>query len=264
VIDEYLTNLIIFFTGIASGFFISIASGTAGALILPCLTIIASVSIYQAIGSSLLIDAIIGITAGIIFYKKGFVELKPILIIGSIGIIFALIGSQFTSSTPEFYLTIILGIFLFVLGINFTINGVYKNLDYINSKVSFEFFRKNQTIFFVVAGIIAGFLSGFFGMGSSGLIAIILILFFGFKIRVGVGTSLFMMFFIAGSGGIGHAINNEFILEPLIFGGIGAFIGAIFGSILSYKTDEDKLSRAIGVIVTIFGLVFIIKSFYPV
>ena len=87
-------------------------------------------------------------------------------------------------------------------------------------------------------------------------------MFFGYDIRTGVGTSLFMMFFIAGAGGLGHVINNEFVLEPLIFGGIGAAIGAVLGSFYSNKLDEDRLGRVIGVIIAVFGLVFIIKSFY--
>jgi hypothetical protein len=264
VTEELLTKLIIFFTGLASGFFVSIASGTAGALIIPCLTIIVGVTIYQAIGTNLFVDAIIGLTAGIFFISKSKVEFKAVAIIGSIGIIFSLIGSQFTSSTPEFYLTIIIGLFLFILGINFAINGIYKNIDYINSKVSFNIFRNNKTFFYIIAGIIAGLVSGFFGMGSAGLIAVILILFFGYDVRVGVGTSLFMMFFIAASGGIGHAINNEYVIEPMVYGGIGAFIGALCGSFYSFKIDEEKLGRAIGIIISVFGLVFIIKSFYPV
>jgi len=248
--------------GFGSGLLVSIASGTASAFILPILTVIAGVSIYRAIGTSLFIDAIIGLIAGIIFLKKGKVEIKPIIFLGLTGVISAFIGSRFTSSTPEAWLTIVIGMILFVMGLNFLKNGIRKNIDYFENKINFDIFRNNKIIFYLLIGIPIGFMSGFMGMGSSGIVAVFLVLFFGLDLHTGIGTSLLMMMFIAFSGGLGHAIQGEIVYQPIYITGFGAVIGAIGGSIFANRINEEKMGKVIGVIISIMGTVFILKSFY--
>jgi uncharacterized membrane protein YfcA len=245
-----------------SGVFVSIASGTAGAIILPSFTIIAGYSIYLAIGSSLLIDCIIGGIAGVVFLKKGNINLDKISALVIAGVIGAFIGSRFTSDAPEYSLNLIIGIFLIFLGLNFMINGINKNINYLYSKFKFKFFRQHKIFTFSFVGAIIGLFGGFIGAGSAGFVAIILVLIYQYDIHTGVGTALFSMFFIAGSGVLGHAINNQIAYDSVALAGIGAFLGALSGSIYVNKIDEEKLGKIIGFVVTILGLLFLIKVYY--
>src|SRR4030042_3294860 len=143
--------------------------------IIPCLTIFVGYSIRQAIGTSLLIDCIIGLIAGLIFLKNAKVDLRsssPLIVTGVLG---ALIGSRFTSIAPESELNIFIGIFLLLFGLNLLINGVGRNIKYIRSKINFKFFKDHKTISFVILGFFIGLISGFSGMGSAAIIALIMI-----------------------------------------------------------------------------------------
>jgi uncharacterized membrane protein YfcA len=70
-----------------------------------------------------------------------------------------------------------------------------------------------------------------------------------------------MMFFITGSGAIGHGFIGNFIFDAALIAGLGAVIGAASGSFVANKINEDKLGRLIGGILTIIGLVLFIKLF---
>jgi uncharacterized membrane protein YfcA len=63
-----------------------------------------------------------------------------------------------------------------------------------------------------------------------------------------------MMFFIAGSGAVGHFLNNEVIISAALIAGFGAIIGAVSGSVVANKVDENKLGRLIGVIFIVLGI----------
>ena len=262
MIEQLIEEIILFIAGLGSGIFVGIASGTAASIVIPTLTVFAGYTIYQSIGTSLFVDCIIGAVAGIVFLKKGNVELKPTLVLVVTGVIGALIGSLFTSSVPEMGLNILIGAMLLFLGINFMINGVQKNIDYIEEKLSFDFIKKNRMPAFVILGLFVGFLSGFIGMGSSGTFAIILIFILGYNLHTAIGTSLVMMSFIAGIGATGHLMNDEVVLPSLVIVGTAAAIGAFIGSSFANKIDENKLGRAIGVVVTILGVAIFAKIFF--
>jgi len=263
VIDDYIGALLLLLSGFGSGVYVGISSGTAIVFMIPCLTIFIGSTIYQAIGTSLIIDCIIGGVAGLIFLKKGNVDFKPVIILCIAGIIGSFIGTFYNSNTPESFLTIFIAIFLIFIGVNLIKNGVIKNVEYINGKLNFTWFKNNKTISFIFFGLIIGFSSGFSGMGSSGAVTLVLIFIMGYDLHTSIGTALLMMFFIAGSAAIGHGIiYDNIIVNAALIAGLGAVIGATSGSILANRINEDKLGRLIGFIIMILGVLIIVKMFF--
>jgi uncharacterized membrane protein YfcA len=189
------------------------------------------------------------------------VNFKPVIILAICGTISALLGTRFTTGTPEIFLKVLIAIVLIVFGINLLKSGVKKNVEYIESKINFNWFKKNKTLSFVIFGSLIGFASGFTGMGSSGAVTLILIFIMGYDLHTSIGTSLLMMFFITGSGAIGHGFIGNFIFDAALIAGIGAVIGASSGSLIANRINEDKLGRLIGAILTVIGIIFIIKIF---
>ncbi|MCK5301050.1 MAG: sulfite exporter TauE/SafE family protein, partial [Thermoplasmatales archaeon] len=96
---------------------------------------------------------------------------------------------------------------------------------------------------------------------SSGAVTLILIFILGYNLHTAIGTSLLMMFFITGSGAIGHGFIGNFIFDVALIAGMGAVIGAASGSLIANRFDENKLGRLIGAILTIIGVIFMIKLF---
>ena len=262
VIDDYVNAFFLIMSGFGSGIYVGIASGTAEAFMIPFLTIFIGGTIYQAIGTSLVLDCIIGGVAGLIFLKKGNVDLKPVVILAFTGAIGAFIGTRFTLNAPESILGVLIAFVLVFFGINLIKNGVKKNIEYIENKLDFTWFKNNKILSFVIFGFIIGFASGFSGMGSSGAVTIILIFIMGYDLHTSIGTSLIMMFFIAGSGAVGHVIINEnIIFFAVLTAGLGAVVGATSGSFIANRIDEDKLGRLIGFIILVLGLALFFKLF---
>lgn len=108
MIDNYITTIILFIFGFGSGISVGIASGTSGSFLIPCLTIFIGHSIHRAIGTSLLVDCIIGGVAA--------------LIAGFGAIIGAISGSVVASKVDENKLGRLIGVIFIVLGIAIFLN----------------------------------------------------------------------------------------------------------------------------------------------
>ncbi|HEC88959.1 MAG: hypothetical protein DRN12_02875 [Thermoplasmata archaeon] len=260
MIEDYSTLLGLLVAGFGSGVSVGMGSGTASPIIIPILTLLISSSIHQAIGTSLFVDFIIGCTAGVLFLFHSRVNFKTVLYLGIPGLIGAIVGSRFTSSASETGLNLFLGIIVIFIGINFLVNGIQKNLDLIQNKISFEWFRENSKIFFPVSGIILGGISGFLGIGVSGIIALILIFVVQYDIHTAIGTSLLIMSFIAGAGAIGHIASREIIWTAAIFAATGASIGALSGSTFANKINSDLLGRILGGIILLLGILITVRT----
>ena len=246
--------------GFGSGVSVGMGSGTASPLIIPFLTLLMGVSIHQAIGTSLFVDFIIGCIAGVLFLFNSRVDIKTVLYLGVPGVIGAVIGSRFTSSASELGLNLFLGIIVIFIGINFLVNGIQKNLDIIQSRINFKWFRENPVLFFIVFGILLGGISGFIGIGVGGIIALVLIFVVQYDIHTAIGTSLLIMAFIAGSGAIGHILSGEITWIAAVYAASGASIGAVSGSIFANRINSDLLGRILGGIILLLGILIILRT----
>jgi len=260
VFDDQINSMITFIVGCLSGVYVGIASGTAQPFIIPLMTIIVGSSIYQAIGTNLFIDCMIGLSAGLIFLLRGHVKLKPVLLLAVTGIVFAFIGSFFSTGAREGDLKFLIAIVLIMFGIMLIRGGIKKNIELVENKVNLSKLRNHKGLSFVIFGSIIGFSSGFVGMGSSGSITILLIFIMGYDLHTAIGTSLLMMSFIAFSGMIVHGfILGDIVIQSALIAGVGALIGGVTGSTFANRINEDLLGRTIGVIITILGFVVLIE-----
>jgi len=262
VISDFLTVIVLVISGFGSGMFVGMTSGTAGSFMIPCLTIFLGYSMHQVIGTNLIIDCIIGGVAGLIFLKNGNVDLRSVGPLACTGVIGAFIGSRFTSSAPESGLHILIGATLILLGANFIVNGIQSNINFIGNRFNFNWFKENKTLSFVVFGFVVGLISGFSGMGGGALFVIIFVFVLGYELHIAIGTSLIMMFFIAGSGAIGHVFDSGVIASAVMVAGGSAAVGAVSGSLFANRINENRLGRVIGVIILVFGIVIILNMFF--
>ncbi len=256
--DDFISTVLTFLTGLGSGAYVGIASGTAEPFIIPLITVVLGSSIYHAIGSSLFVDAMIGLCAGIMFFHKGHVKIKPVILLGVAGVCCSLIGSVFSTATPESNLKILIAGVLIFFGYMLLRGGVKKNVDLIHRKLNLEPFQRHTTVSMIVFGSLIGFASGFTGMGSSGAMTIMLIFIMGYTLHQAIGTSLMLMFFIAAAGSSAHSFQGNILLNSALIAGFGAAVGATGGSLFANRIDEDKLGRTIGLIIMVIGIVFLI------
>lgn len=95
----------------------------------------------------------------------------------------------------------------------------------------------------IAIGLIAGLISGSFGVGGGIIIVPGLVLLLKFSQRLSHGTSLFAILPIAASGVIGFALHGSINLSYALLLGIGSMAGAILGTKLLAVFDNTWLSR---------------------
>ncbi len=260
MLDEHTTSILLALTGFGSGVSVGMGSGTASPLIIPFLTLLMGVSIHKAIGTSLLVDSAIGCIGGLLFLLNNRVNKETVLTLGIPGVTGAMMGGQLTSSASETGLNVFLGLIVIFIGVNFLVNGIQKNLDLIQNKIDFSWFKRNNVLFFVVFGLLLGVVSGFIGIGVGGIIALILIFVVQYDVHTAIGTSLLIMTFIAGSGAITHLYIGEVALEIAAVAIGGAAIGALTGSIFANKINSELLGRILGAIILVLGVVITLRT----
>ena len=84
----------------------------------------------------------------------------------------------------------------------------------------------------------------------------------GYDLKTGVGTSVFIMVFIAFVGAIVHILIGGTLILPLIITSISAFVGANLASKYANKIDGPKLNKIIGIFLLIYGSSLIIVYFW--
>ena len=256
---ELIIILILTGAGCGAGISVSVASGTASPLVIPLLTALIALPIHQAIGISLFVDSIIGITAGSLFYLKEHVDKLKIPLIAIPGGLGALMGSQLTTKASESSLLGIIGVILLLIGSNFAIFGIQKNIQMVNRRFSFTFFKNHEMIMMIFLGFALGIISGFLGIGVGAIVALILIFMFNRDIKVAIGTSLFVMAIITGFGVIGHGFEGVVLHWSVLPLGFGAVLGSVIGSTFANKIPEGLLGRVIGVIIIVFGMIMLLR-----
>jgi len=110
-----------------------------------------------------------------------------------------------------------------------------------------------------VTGFLLGIISGVFGAGG-GIMFLLTLILLKYPIHKAIGTSTLIMAVTALSGAIGYAINGYTSLTAAILVGAGAIVGGRVGAIYANKVSEKKLTKIIGSIFLILGVLMITQQ----
>lgn len=115
---------------------------------------------------------------------------------------------------------------------------------------------------FIGIGLLAGLLSGLFGVGGGTVIVPLLVLFLHFNQRLGAGTSLAAIVPTATVGVISYALNDSVAWIPALILAAGAVVGAQIGTRLLPRISQTVLRWFfVGfLVVVIFSLFLVIPS----
>ena len=107
----------------------------------------------------------------------------------------------------------------------------------------------------LIAGLVVGTLTGFFGVGGGFLIVPVLTLALGFGLRRAAATSLVVIFLTGLAALASHLATGAappFGLTALLAGATAA--GALFGSLIAERLPQRALGRAFAIVVTLVAL----------
>ncbi len=248
------------FIYIIGGLIAGIATGLVGlsaaTIIAPLFATMLGMDPYVAIGIALASDVFASATSASNYFKNKNIDLKNASGIAVSVIIFAIVASYLSYMTKPETLNTSINLFVFVLGIRFLVYPVKNRLK---DKVT-----NNKWLFLetIIWGAIIGYISGHFGAGGGLSLLALLTMRLGYDLKKGVGTSVFIMVFIALVGAIVHIVIGGTLLLPLIITSISAFIGANLASKYANKVNEVKLNKVIGIFLMVYGASLIIVYFW--
>ncbi len=233
--------------GIAAGMF----GIGGGVVIVPALIIIFSLPLHIATGTSLAALLLpVGIFACIKFYKSGFLNIKVAALIAlglSIGVYF---GAEAVAAISSKILKIIYGIFLLFVSFYFIkpLELIKKNKS---EKIVYEYKNTVSPLFPLFIGVLAGILSGMFGIGGGLVITPFLMYVLRFHPKNAIGTSLGALLLPVGLPGVIVYFNNGFIVLNFA---IAIAIGIVFGAIIGAKITLSLRTKYVKIIYGIFLL----------
>lgn len=112
---------------------------------------------------------------------------------------------------------------------------------------------------FIFIGLIAGLLSGLFGVGGGTVIVPLLVLMVHFDQRISAGTSLAAIVPIASIGVISYAIHDSVAWIPALLLAVGAVTGAQIGTRLLPRISQTALRWGfIGFLLVVIVMLFVV------
>jgi uncharacterized membrane protein YfcA len=189
------------FTGFASGLL-----GIGGALIMSPVQYIVftgmgvppELAIKLAFGTSLLVILPTALSGAWRHNKKGAVQWKPAIIMGSCAAIAAFGGASLASHFPEGWLRPAFGVFILLC----TVWMITSRLPQLGDT------PRESPWLWVVWAIPVGLVSGFFGVGGGLLLVPVLVLALRYQMHHAIATSLAAIIFTSVGGIIGYIVNG--------------------------------------------------------
>jgi len=248
--------IILLLAGIGAGIVTGLVGASAVMVAAPLLIIFLNYSAYLAIGLALSIDVFASLFATLIYHKKGKLKIKPSLVLLISSLVAVIIGSYFSKYIPSDGLGLATGIGIVLAGTSIIVK---KKKNFSTTK-KITFFEKHKTPSLILVGLLIGTIAGVFGAGGGIMILLSLILILDYKTHEAIGTSVFLMIFIALFGGVAHYINMPFSATSLVAGGIGGIFGAVGASKFANKLKEKTLNKLVGTVIIILGLLLVLKN----
>jgi hypothetical protein len=247
-----MPNLIFLLAGFATGIITGLVGASAIVVFVPIILLFLNYSLFALIGVSLSVDVFVSLLAMGIYRRFHHIDFKTGFYLVIPAVAGAILGSYLSKFIQGTNLLGITSIVTALTGIM-----IFRRKPNKKEVCTVKDCSKRKFFIAMTLAFVVGMLGG--GLGSAGGIAIFLLLvfFLNFETHLAIGTSIFVMFFVALSGAISHikhvdAMGFHWIL--LLYAVIGGIVGVLFSSRLANKISEKRLNKMVGIILFILGL----------
>lgn len=251
-----MVDIIIYIIGgILAGIATGLVGLSAATIIAPLFATVLGMDVYLAIGIALASDVLASATSAVTYIRnKNILFNRKAIIFGIMVIVFAAIGSYFSKDTNPYNLGSAINIFVVLLGLRFI---VYPVKDHHGQD---KLFKKGKAIIVqsILWGAVIGMISGYFGSGGGLSMLAVLTMLLGYKLKHGVGTSVFIMTFTALIAASVHFVIGGVEILPLAITCVAAFVGANLSSVFANKVSNKTLNLTIGIFLLLFGITMVV------
>ncbi len=259
-----IINLLI---GLIAGVMAGMFGIGGGVVIVPALILLSGFSIVTANGTSLAALLLpVGILAVISYYKAGLIDIKVSGLVAFGLIIGVIIGSHIALNIPLTSLKFIYGLFLLYVSWNFMkpveLWRKYIRKEEIKPEEKKEISHTDYKLyFFPLVGVVAGVLSGLFGIGGGLVIVPVLIAFLGMDTKRAVGTSLGALLLPVTLPGVLIYYNaGQLNVSYAVMVASGLVLGALIGAKITISLPSLTVKRIYSLFLLFMGLNFIITA----
>lgn len=245
--------LAILFGGLI-GLLLGLVGGGGSILTVPILVYAIGQGVHEATATSLVIVGATALFGGVAHARAGRVALRTAMTFGGAGIAGAFVGAWFNARLSGPLILFLFGFLMLGVALRMAFTSTRRREDADGTEA------RGVRWQVLIAGLIVGVMTGFFGVGGGFLIVPALVVVLGMPMPRAVGTSLLIIAINAGAGILAHLETGGIDLRIALIFVIGGVTGATLGSHLAGHMDETKLSRGFAALVAIVGLYLIARN----
>ena len=226
-----------------------------GVFLVPLLVGVLYLSQYESHGTSLAVIFPMALAGAIMYAVMGYFDWRLFLLLSFGGVFGALAGARLMTYVPERRLQWFFGAFLICV-------GAVMVLTHSSSSVAEAGYKLGvgQYFEFIVAGLIAGLLSGILGVGGGVVLIPVMVLLVGVGQHTAQGVSLAVIAAITFFGAISHYRQKTVVSKVALLIVPSAVIYGLIGTVIASHINGEILRRVVGVIVIIVGVLTIFRD----
>jgi len=248
---------------LAIGFAIGLISGVisgafgigASSIKIVLLRVLLGVSGTVAIATSLPLSIPAAISGTLVYQKHKLLKYKTIITCGITGAVFSVLGAIATQHVPDEFLMLGLGVLLLIFALLiYKRNGKRKEV------------KKPQTLnekafYTILIGILAGFASGFFGIGGGVIIVPLLARLRNLTYKQAIPCSLAIMLIYVVPASITHFTLGHVDIPLFMSLLTGSAIGAWVGAKRIVRMNDKEIRKWFAITIAFFGTVLLLHEF---
>ena len=253
-----LTIAVTFFAGMGAGLGTGFAGLSAAAVISPMLITFLHMDPYMAVGIALSSDVLASAVSAYTYGKNKNLDIKNGIIMMLSVLAFTVVGSYVASLLPSQTMGNFSVFMTFLLGIKFIVRPVMTTKE---KMMAVD--KKTRIIQSILCGTVIGLICGFIGAGGGMMMLLILTSVLGYELKTAVGTSVFIMTFTAFTGAASHFyLGGMPDITVLVLCAVSTLVFARLAAVFANKASAKTLNRALGVVLTVLGVVILAVKFF--
>ncbi len=251
---QYLLSVI---SGVAVGFSLGLIGGGGSILAIPLLLYFVGIDDpHVVIGTTALAVGINAYINSISHWRRHNINFKVGLIFSAMGVIGVLIGTTLGLITKGDLLLFIFSFLMMGIGVYIFVTKCRKPSSDSGAKIN----ETGKTSKISAFGVMAGFASGFFGIGGGFLIVPSILYSSNLNINRAVGTSLIAVGTFGIVTAVRYGIAGQLLVPIALLYVVGGIFGGLAGSRISSGMDRTLLRRIFAIIIIAVGIYVAIQN----
>ncbi|MCD7762628.1 MAG: sulfite exporter TauE/SafE family protein [Lachnospiraceae bacterium] len=244
--------------GIAAGLGTGFAGMSATTAIVPMLVTFLGVPWYEAVGIGLASDVLASACSAYVYKKNDNLDIKHGMMMVAAVLLMTILGSYFSQYMPDLEMGRLSVVFTTFLGLRFILFPATKQAE-----LGLFIPEKYRPLLSVICGVVIGFYCGFMGLGGGMMMLFILTTILRYDLKTAVGTSVFVMTFIAFTGAVSHFYFGDVVnyIPALVICVVSTLIAALVSAAISNHLKDKTTNRVTGVVLFGLGLMMLWESF---